>query len=58
MEDVHDEGVQDVAMLGAKGVETVEDDELGIVVRLLLDKADVARRSGFLRLNVSVWTTT
>ena len=46
MEDVHDEGVQDVAMLGAKGVETVEDDELGIVVGLLLDKTDVARCGG------------
>ena len=45
MENVHDEGVQDMAMLGAEGVETVEDDELGIVVRLFLYKTDVARCS-------------
>ena len=46
LEDVHDEGVDDMTVLGAEGVETVEDDELGMVVRLLLDKTDVARCGG------------
>ena len=35
-----------MAVLGSEGVETVEHDELGIVVGLLLDEADVARCGG------------
>ena len=44
LQNIHDERVKNVAMLRAEGIEAVEDDELRVVVRLLLDEADVARR--------------
>ena len=45
LQNIHDERVKNVAVLRTEGIEAVEDDELRVVVRLLLDEADVARRS-------------
>ena len=47
LENVHDEGVEDMTMLGSERVEAVKNDDLRVVVRLLLDEGNVARRSSY-----------
>jgi hypothetical protein len=46
LENVHDEAIEDVIVLGAEGFQAVEDDELDVVVRLLDDEVDEAGCGG------------
>ena len=43
LEDVGDEGVQDMTMLGTESIEAVENNKLCVVVRFPLNQADIAR---------------
>ena len=42
LQDIHDEAIEDVIVLGAQSFQAVEDDELDVVVGLLDDEVDEA----------------
>ena len=42
LQNIHDEAIEDVIVLGTQSFQTVEDDELDVVVRLLDDEVDEA----------------
>ncbi len=45
LQDVGDESIKNMAMFSTQIIEAVEDDDFRIIVRLLLNKADITGRS-------------
>ena len=49
MQDIHNKTIENMAMLGPKGIQAVKNDEFDVVVRLLDDEIDEAGRRGWTR---------
>jgi hypothetical protein len=46
LEDIHNQSIENMSMLITKVIQAIQHDKLHLVVGLLKDKSDEARRSG------------